>query len=223
MITENLIDSYVNQGATAFQQGQFQAAGKLFLAAYQKSRSLDKSDPKLAVVYANLSLFYYQQKRYRKAEGLLEQSLAILTANGLLQSDFAEKVRVQLANIYLAQNKHVQLLKHYKTSLSYFLSVSKLADSSAAYNRIIDLYVALDRMKDAEIWCRQALAFDSEYLAKSDPIAKKRLIKMAWIYTRLGKTDDACRIYQSSVNQEKEQLAFIRPVVTQSPYHNQAV
>ncbi len=48
MITENLIDSYVNQGATAFQQGQFQAAGKLFLAAYQKSRSLDKSDPKLA-------------------------------------------------------------------------------------------------------------------------------------------------------------------------------
>src|SRR5688572_25776653 len=114
MITENLIDSYVNQGATAFQQGQFQVAGKLFLAAYQKARSLDKSDPKLAVVYANLSLFYYQQKRYRKAEGLLEQSLAILTANGLLQTDFAEKVRVQLANIYLAQNKHIQLLKHYK-------------------------------------------------------------------------------------------------------------
>ncbi len=215
MITENLIDSYVNQGATAFQQGQFQTAGKLFLAAYQKARSLDKTDPKLAVVYANLSLFYYQQKRYRKAEGLLEQSLAILTANGLLQSDFAEKVRVQLANIYLAQNKHAQLLKHYKASLSYFLSVSKLADSSAAYNRIIDLYVALDRMKDAESWCRQALAFDNEYLAKSDPIAKKRLIKMAWIYTRLGKTDDACRIYQSSVNQERDQLAFMRPAIAQ--------
>lgn len=213
MITENLIDSYVSQGAAAFSQGQFQAAGKLFLAAYQKSRSLSKTDPKLAVVYANLSLFYYQQKRYRKAESLLENALAILTDNNLLQSDFAEKVRVQLANVYLAQNKHAQLIRHYKSSLSYFLSVAKLADSSAAYNRIIDLYVALDRMKDAEIWCRQAIAFDNEYLAKSDPVAKKRLIKLAWIYTRLGRTDDACRIYQSSVYQEKEQAAFIRPIV----------
>ena len=213
MITDNLIDSYVSQGAAAFSQGQFQAAGKLFLAAYQKSRSLSKTDPKLAVVYANLSLFYYQQKRYRKAEGLLESALTILTDNNLLHSDFAEKIRVQLSNVYLAQNKHAQLIKHYKASLTYFLSVSKLADSSAAYNRIIDLYVALDRMKDAEIWCRQAIAFDEEYLAKSDPVAKKRLIKMAWIYNRLGRTDDACRIYQTSVYQEKEQAAFIRPVV----------
>lgn len=214
MITENLIDSYVSQGVTAYSQGQFQAAGRLFLAAYQKSKSLNKTDPKLAVVYANLSLFYYQQKRYRKAEGLLEQALSILTENNLLQSDFAEKVRVQLSNVYLAQNKHVQLIKHYKTCLSYFLSVSKLADASAAYNRIVDLYVALDRMKDAEIWCRQAIAFDEEYSAKSDPVAKKRLIKMAWIYTRLGRTDDACRIYNSSVHQEKEQAAFFRPAST---------
>ncbi len=213
MITENLIDSYISQGAQAFSQGQFPAAGRLFLAAYQKSRSLDKGDPKLAVVYANLSLFYYQQKRYRKAEGLLEQSLAIVTANGLLQSDFAEKLRVQLANVYLAQEKHAQLIKHYKTCLSYFLSASKLADSSAAYNRIVDLYVALDRMKDAEYWCKQAIEFDKEFLAQNDPIAKKRLIKMAWIFTRLGKTDDACRIYQSSVQQDKEQAAFVRASV----------
>jgi len=215
MITENLIDSYVSQGANDFSQGQFQAAGRLFLAAYQKSKSLSKTDPKLAVVYANLSLFYYQQKRYRKAEGLLEQALSILTENKLLQSEFAEKVRVQLANVYLAQEKHTQLIKHYKTCLSYFLSVSKLADASAAYNRIIDLYIALDRMKDAEIWCRQAVSFDREYSAQSDPVAKKRLIKMAWIYTRLGRTDDACRIYNSSVHQEKEQAAFMRPVVSQ--------
>lgn len=216
MITENLIDSYVSQGAAAYSQGQFPAAGRLFLAAYQKSRSLDKSNPKLAVVYANLSLFYYQQKRYRKAEGLLEQSQAILTENGLLHSDFAEKVRVQLANVYLVQNKHNQLLKHYKASLSYFLSANKLADASAAYNRIVDLYAALERMKDAEIWCRQAMAFDKEFLAQSDPIAKKRMIKMAWIYTRLGKTDDACRIYQTSVYQEKEHAAFLRPAITQA-------
>jgi tetratricopeptide (TPR) repeat protein len=95
------------------------------------------------------------------------------------------------------------------------LSVSKLADASAAYNRIIDLYIALDRMKDAEIWCRQAVSFDREYSAQSDPVAKKRLIKMAWIYTRLGRTDDACRIYNSSVHQEKEQAAFMRPVLSQ--------
>lgn len=214
MITENLIDSYVSQGATAFSQGQFQAAGRLFLAAYQKSKSLPKADPKLAVVYANLSLFYYQQKRYRKAEGLLEQALTILTENNLLHSDFSEKVRVQLANVYLAQNKHMQLIKHYKACLSYFLSASKLADASAAYNRIIDLYVAIDRLKDAEIWCRQAIAFDEEYSAKCDPVARKRLIKMAWICTRLGRTDEACRIYNSSVSQEKEQAAFFRPSIT---------
>lgn len=216
MITENLIDSYVSQGATAFSQGQFQAAGRLFLAAYQKSKSLSKTDPKLAVVYANLSLFYYQQKRYRKAENLLEQALAILTDNNLLHSDFAEKVRVQMSNVYLAQNKHVQLIKHYKACLSFFLSASKLADASAAYNRIVDLYIALDRMKDAEIWCRQAVEFDKEHSAQSDPIAKKRLIKMAWIYTRLGRTDDACRIYNSSVHQEKEHAAFMRPAMSQS-------
>lgn len=204
MVTEKLVDSYIAAGLAAFQSGQFTTAGKAFFAAYQKSKNYSKSDPRLAYVYANLSMFYYQQKRFKKCENLLQQALKTLIAAEQFHTDLAENVRVQLGNVYLMQQKYSQLIGFYRDCLERFQHLGDLAEASKLYDRIIEIYCALGNLRQAEVWCHRAIKDDQRLGMDEDPDARKRLIKLAWIYTQQGRSQDAFNVYQKTMQQKAE-------------------
>ncbi len=199
MVTEKLVDSYLSSGVTAFAGGDFQTAGKLFFAAYQKSKNYSKSDPRLAYVYANLAIFYYQQKRYKKCENLLEQALQILISADQFMTPLCDNVRTQLANVYLLKQKHAELLSLYKDCLKRFQQAGNYQESSRLYDRIIELYGALGKFQQAETWCKLAVAYDKKLVRENEPAAKKRLIRLAWIYSQQGRSQEACQVYQKAI------------------------
>lgn len=201
MVTENIINNYLASGTAAFKEGQFQAAGKMFFAAYQKSKTFKKSDPRLAVVYANLSLFYYQQKRYKKSENLLEQALKILIDDNQFSSPLCDNIRLQLANVYLAQKKYPALMSFYKDCLRQFHATGNWHAMSQLYDRIIDLYTALGKLRLAEVWCKRAIRDDKKSEMRDEAVAKKRMIRLAWLYTQQGRTDEAFSLYKSTIDQ----------------------
>lgn len=211
MVTDKLVDSYLASGTAAFKNGEFQTAGKMFVAAYQKSRKFSKSDPRLATVYANLSLIYYQQKRFRKCETLLEKALAILIEAEQFATDQADRIRTQLANVYLAQQKLPALMSLYKDCLERFQKLENYRESSQFYDRIIDLYGAQNKMRQAEAWCKRAIQDDKRLLKENEPEAKKRLVRLAWIYSEQGRTQDAIELYHGAMAVKAEnqfQTAF---------------
>ena len=199
MITENLINSYLASGSAAFAEGQYQTAGKLFFAAYQKSKSFRKSDPRLAVVYANLALFYHQQKRYKKAETLLEQAIAIVGISEQFETALGENIRTQLCNAYMAQKKYSSVIRLYKNTLHKYQELGQHTKAPLFYDRIIDLYGALGKISRAEVWCKRAIKQDELHLNPGDPSARKRLVKLAWIYNEQNRTSEACAVYQKTV------------------------
>ncbi len=211
MVTDKLVESYLASGTAAFQQGEFQTAGKMFIAAYQKSRKFSKSDRRLAIVYASLSLVYFQQKRYKKCETLLEKALEIFIEAEQFATAQATNTRTQLANVYLAQQKIPALMSLYKDCLERFQKLENYRECSQFYDRIIDLYGAQGKMRQAEAWCKRAIQDDKRLLKENEPEAKKRLIRLAWIYSEEGRTQDAIALYQGSLASKAEsqfQTAF---------------
>lgn len=219
MVTDKLVESYLASGTAAFNTGEFQTAGKMFFAAYQKSRKFSKADPRLATVYASLSLFYGQQKRYKKCETLLEKALEILIAAEQFATPAAENIRTQLANVYLAQSKLPALMSFYKDCLERFQKLENYRECSQFFDRIIDLYGAQGKMRQAEAWCKRAIQEDKRLLKENEPEAKKRLIRLAWIYSEQGRTQDAIALYQGSLVSKCEnqiQTAFPQAIVRTS-------
>jgi len=215
MVTEKLVNTYIATGLAAFESGQFNTAGKAFFAAYQKSKCFSKSDPRLAYVYANLSMFYYQQKRFKKCENLLQQAMKTLIAADHFHTDLAENVRIQLGNVYLMQQKYPQLIALYRDCLERFQQMGNHTEASKLYDRIIEVYCALGNMRQAEHWCQRAikddLRFKADLAIDEDPDARKRLIKLAWIYTQQGRSQEAFNVYQKTMRQKEkmsEQAAF---------------
>lgn len=206
MVTEKLVDSYLCSGITAYTGGDFQTAGKMFFAAYQKSKNYSKTDPRLAYVYTNLALFYFQQKRYKKCETLLQQALEIMTRAEQFHTPLADNVRTQLANVYLLQQKHTEVLSLYKVCLHQFQDVGNYPESSQLYDRIIELYGALGKFRQAEIWCKQAVAYDKQLNRQNEAAAKKRMIRLAWIYSQQGRSQDACETYQRALDKPVENI-----------------
>lgn len=219
MVTDKLVESYLASGTTAYKAGEFQTAGKMFFAAYQKSRKFVKSDPRLATVYASLSLFYYQQKRYKKCETLLENALEILIGAEQFATAQAHNIRTQLANVYLAQQKLPALMSFYKDCLERFQKLENYRECSQFYDRIIDLYGAQGKMRQAEAWCKRAIQDDKRLFKENEAEAKKRLIRLAWIYSEQGRTQDAITLYKNSLASKPEsqfQTAFPQAIVRTS-------
>lgn len=205
MVTEKLVDSYLTSGISAYTAGDFQTAGKMFFAAYQKSKNYSKSDPRLAYVYTNLSLFYFQQKRYKKCENLLQQALQILSRAGQFNTPLAENVRTQLANVFFLQNKSMELLALYKDCLKEFQQEGIYLEASNTYDRIVELYCALNKHRSAETWCKLAIEYDKALHKEHEQASKKRWVRLAWIYTQQGRSHDACQAYQKSVETQAAQ------------------
>ena len=210
MVTEKLVDSFIATGLAAFESGQFNAAGKAFFAAYQKSKNYSKSDPRLAYVYANLSMFYYQQKRFKKCENLLQQALKTLIAAEQFHTALADNVRIQLGNVYLMQQKYPQLIGFYRDCLERFQHTGNLAEASKLYDRIIEIYCALGNMRQAETWCHRAIKDDQRLELEATPEAKKRLVRLAWIYTQQGRSQDAFNVYQKTMQSKAEAKSVTR-------------
>jgi tetratricopeptide (TPR) repeat protein len=204
MVTENLVNSYIATGLAAYESGQFTAAGKAFFAAYQKSKNYSKSDPRLAYVYANLSMFYYQQKRFKKCENLLLQAMKTLISADQFHTALAENVRVQLGNVYLMQQKYPQLIGFYRDCVDRYQRVGNFAEASKLYDRIIEIYCALSNMRQAESWCLRAIKDDQRFEMEQEPEAKKRLVRLAWIYTQQGRSQDAFNAYQKTMHFKPE-------------------
>ncbi|MCC6979205.1 MAG: hypothetical protein IT343_12855, partial [Candidatus Melainabacteria bacterium] len=59
-------------------------------------------------------------------------------------------------------------------------------------------------MRQAESWCLRAIKDDQRFEMEQEPEAKKRLVRLAWIYTQQGRSQDAFNAYQKTMHFKPE-------------------
>ena len=105
---DSIIEIYISVGCSAFEHGQYRSAGKMFLEAARESKYLRNSDPRRAIIYSNLALFYLQQKRYNKSETYYRRALGIFEANPSTDERTKLDIYNKLFHLCMAQSKSIE-------------------------------------------------------------------------------------------------------------------
>ncbi len=93
-------EQYMNAGAFAYQDENYEEAEQWFLSAEQAALRFDPSDPRLAVTLGNLADLYHAQARDAEAESLYHEALSRLERIDGLDSPRVARFVADLAGFY---------------------------------------------------------------------------------------------------------------------------
>ena len=109
---------YSAAGKSAYQQGRYTEAEKLFEAALKEAEGFGPQDPRLATSLNNLALLYRDQGKYAEAEPLCKRALVIREqALGPDHVDVATSLN-NLAGLYSAQGEYAEAEPLFKRALA---------------------------------------------------------------------------------------------------------
>lgn len=191
-----VLQNYLDVGSAAYARGQFRMAGKMFYAAFREAKKCDEKDPRLTTVFANLGVFYFQQRRYRKAEQLCKKAIVVHHHNGLISSHAATTMHL-LGDVYRMQGKMLSALRSYKQAIKILHTLA--ADHSqqnVLFEKIIDEYCSQQKFSLAESWCRKGLRA-AEVLA-TEPARRKFLLRLAWLRNEQKDFAGAARFFEQA-------------------------
>lgn len=109
--------SYIDAGSKAYVEGQYTEGGKIFLTALKEAKRVRLQDSRLTVILYNLAHFYFQQKRYRKAEALLERALAHCESLFGRNCDHVSRILNRIADVHMIEQRYSRAEALYKRSL----------------------------------------------------------------------------------------------------------
>jgi tetratricopeptide (TPR) repeat protein len=109
--------NFIEAGTKAYQDGEYTEGGKIFLNALKEAKRVHLQDSRLTVILYNLAHFYFQQKRYRKAEALLERALAHCESLFGRNCDHVSRILNRIADVQLIEQKYSRAEALYKRSL----------------------------------------------------------------------------------------------------------
>ena len=110
-------DKHMAAAATAYQQGRYTDAERLFQAIVKEAEAFGPQDPRLATSLSNLAELYRLRGKYAEAEPLNKRALAIRKRTlGPAHPDVANSLN-NLAALYHQQGKYDEAEPLYKRSL----------------------------------------------------------------------------------------------------------
>jgi len=109
--------SYIEAGSKAYTEGQYTEGGKIFLNALKEAKRVRLQDSRLTVILYNLAHFYFQQKRYRKAEALLERALGHCEGLFGRNCDHVSRILNRIADVHMIEQRYSRAEALYKRSL----------------------------------------------------------------------------------------------------------
>ena len=109
--------SYIEAGSKAYSDGQYTEGGKIFLNALKEAKRVRLQDSRLTVILYNLAHFYFQQKRFRKAEALLERALSHCESLFGRNCDHVSLILNRIADVNMIEQRYSRAEALYKRSL----------------------------------------------------------------------------------------------------------
>lgn len=187
----SIIITYTETGSAAYRAGNLRLAGRMFFAAAKEARRLDASDPYLSCVFANLGLFYHQQRRLHKALASYRRALRLIEGSGATSSE--AELTVRLAAIYHDQGKHAAAAKLYKRTLALegkAIGGDRIRVHSA-FAKLVGIYAKLGKYAQAERWCRAAVEDEERQESTDQAFIIHHLYLLSFLCSHQGKHYEA--------------------------------
>ncbi len=150
-------NDFIHSGCTAYNNGQYAKAGRMFIMALKKAREANCEGETLCMIRFNLGLYYCHQKRYKKAESCFLSALTICRE----QKDFESEYRVlmQLSDLYARWDKPRRSSRTYQEILSTSRIASKLSvlELDTVFSKLFKLYYTTGKYTRASQVCQEAV------------------------------------------------------------------
>lgn len=117
MKTQVNFRGFIETGARAYIDGDYTEGGRIFLFALKEAKRVRLQDSRLTVILYNLALFYFQQRRFRKAEALLERALGHCESLFGRNCDHVSRILNRIADVHLIDQRYLRAEALYKRSL----------------------------------------------------------------------------------------------------------
>jgi tetratricopeptide (TPR) repeat protein len=160
-----------------------------------------------------LGTLYYQQGRYRNAEPLMKQALAIHKAElGDRHPDTATSLN-NLAGLYESMGRYEAAEPLYDEALAIRKAElgDRHPDTATSLNDLAELYRAMGRYEAAEPLYLEALAIRKAELGDRHPDTATSLNNLALLYKSMGRYEAAEPLYLEALEISKAQLGDRHP------------
>jgi len=165
MINDVLWKTYTDVGCTAYSEGNYAVAQKMFEEALKEVEQSDDNDARLGSSLRNLALVYHMQGDYKKAEPLFKKSLTI--CEKLLGRHHAHVAHNldNLAELYFLEGKYQKAKLFYKRALSVLEILSGDSDVNLVprLTRLAWIHCTLGRNEEALTYFKRAQTIKQKY------------------------------------------------------------
>lgn len=158
MINEVLWKTYTDVGCTAYTEGNYVLAQKMFEEALNEVGQSSDSDARLGSSLRNLALVYHMQGDYKRAEPLFKKSLLICEKLLGRRHTHVFNNLDNLAELYFLEGKYQKAKLYYKRAVSVFESLSGDTDPALVprLHRLAWIHTTLGRNDEALVYFKRA-------------------------------------------------------------------
>jgi tetratricopeptide (TPR) repeat protein len=218
------IDELNQQVVQLYQQGDYNQAIIIAEQALELARHmLGTEHPDVAASLNNLARLYKFQGRYREAEQMYLQSLAIMKR--LLGEEHLNEEHLNVANnlnnlagLYEAQGRYKEAEQMYLQSLAIMkcLLGEEHLNVATSLNNLAALYKSQGRYSEAAQMYLQSLVIKKRLLGKEHPTVANGLNNLALLYEDQGHYSEAEQNYLEALAMRKRLLGEEHPDVAAS-------
>jgi tetratricopeptide (TPR) repeat protein len=156
MINQAVWKTYIDLGATAYEQGYHEMADKMMEAALEEAQRLGHNDSSLATIFNRLAYIYYQQGNAKKAENVYKRALSMYEKVLENTDPRLGNLLLNFAELYFAERKYAQAGPLYERAIAIETNING-KDSPLLEKRL---------MKLAYVYCTQGRHDDAHKLYK---------------------------------------------------------
>lgn len=156
MPSQQASNDFIHSGCTAYNNGQYAKAGRMFIMALKKARQANCEGETICMIRFNLGLYYCQQKRYKKAESCFLSALKICQEQKDIESEY--RVHMQLAELYARWEKPRRAARVYQAILGTQHLMSRLSalEIDVVFSKLFKLYYTTGKLNRAGQVCQEA-------------------------------------------------------------------
>lgn len=150
-------NDFIHSGCTAYNNGQYAKAGRMFIMALKKARQANCEAETLCMIRFNLGLYYCHQKRYKKAERCFLSAVTICREQKDVESEY--RVLMQLSELYTHWEKPRRASRMYQEILATAHIASKLSalELDTVFSKLFKLYYTTGKYNRAAQVCQEAV------------------------------------------------------------------
>ena len=162
MLNTDVLNTYTEIGYKACEQGHYEVADQMFLAAIKEAQAAGEKDLRLGATLINIAATYIERRLYRKAESLYKQALALYNYVLGPNNWHCSMVLVNLAELCCLQGKFGQSVQFYKRALTAAekSSARNLAELIHWHRRLAWIYMKQKKFADADQTYRRMLQLE---------------------------------------------------------------